>query len=329
MADNSPATPNRIGQINAANADDALFLKVFSGETITAFEEANVMLSRTMKRSISSGKSAQFPVFGKTTASYHTPGNELLGATLPQQAEKVITIDDLLVSHVFIDKLDEARSHYDVRSVYSTEMGRALSKRMDENLLKLVHIGANTSTTITNSGSGGGSSIAVANAEYNTSDLKVARIFDAAQKFDELDIPKDDRYIVLNPEDFYDVLDSTKAVNRDYGGQGDIANANMPRLAGFTILVSNHLPSANTSSAVSGENNVYYGNGTANNAAALGNTRFLAFHKSAVGTVQLMNLQTESEYDIRRQGTLLVAKMAVGHGVLRPECCYLARATGS
>jgi len=42
-----------------------------------------------------------------------------------------------------------------------------------------------------------------------------------------------------------------------------------------------------------------------------------------------MNLQTESEYDIRRQGTLLVAKMAVGHGVLRPECCYLARATGS
>ena len=27
MADNSPATPNRIGQINAANADDALFLK--------------------------------------------------------------------------------------------------------------------------------------------------------------------------------------------------------------------------------------------------------------------------------------------------------------
>ena len=329
MADNSPATPNRIGQINAANADDALFLKVFSGETITAFEEANVMLSRTMKRSISSGKSAQFPVFGKTTASYHTPGNELLGATLPQQAEKVITIDDLLVSHVFIDKLDEARSHYDVRSVYSTEMGRALSKRMDENLLKLVHIGANTTTTITNSGSGGGSAVAITDANYATADIKVARIFDCAQKFDELDIPKDDRYIVLNPEDFYDVLDSTKAVNRDYGGQGDIANANMPRLAGFTILVSNHMPTSTVNSAVTGENNVYYGNNTSNNSGNFATTRFLAFHKSAVGTVQLMNLQTESEYDIRRQGTLLVAKMAVGHGVLRPECCYLGFDNGS
>ena len=34
---------------------------------------------------------------------------------------------------------------------------------------------------------------------------------------------------------------------------------------------------------------------------------------------QLMDLAVESEYDIRRQGTLMVAKYAMGHGVLRPE----------
>jgi len=33
----------------------------------------------------------------------------------------------------------------------------------------------------------------------------------------------------------------------------------------------------------------------------------------------LMDLGLESEYDIRRQGTLFVAKYAMGHGVLRPE----------
>ena len=32
-----------------------------------------------------------------------------------------------------------------------------------------------------------------------------------------------------------------------------------------------------------------------------------------------MDLAVESEYDIRRQGTLMVAKYAMGHGVLRPE----------
>lgn len=325
----SAATPNRIGQVNAANADDALFLKVFSGETITAFEENNVMLSRTMKRSISSGKSAQFPVFGKMTASYHVPGAELAGGTLPQQAEKVITIDDLLVAHTFVDKLDEARSHYDVRSVYSTEMGRALSKRMDENLLKLVHIGANTAVTIDSNGSGAGTTVAITDANYATGDKIVAQIFDSAQKFDELDIPKEDRYVVLKPADFYTVLDSTKAINRDYGAQGDIANANMPRLAGFTVLTSNHIPATTVNSAVTGENNTYFGNNSANNAGNFVTTRFLAFHKSAVGTVTLKNLATESSYDIRRQGTLLVAKMAVGHGVLRPECCYLGFDNGS
>jgi hypothetical protein len=44
------------------------------------------------------------------------------------------------------------------------------------------------------------------------------------------------------------------------------------------------------------------------------------FQKTAVGTVKLMDLAMESAYDIRRQGTLFVAKYAMGHGVLRPEC---------
>ena len=43
-------------------------------------------------------------------------------------------------------------------------------------------------------------------------------------------------------------------------------------------------------------------------------------HKSSVGTVKLKDLATESEYQIQRQGTLMVAKYAMGHGGLRPEC---------
>jgi len=35
--------------------------------------------------------------------------------------------------------------------------------------------------------------------------------------------------------------------------------------------------------------------------------------------VKLLDLGMESEYQISRQGTLMVAKYAVGHGVLRPE----------
>jgi hypothetical protein len=40
-----------------------------------------------------------------------------------------------------------------------------------------------------------------------------------------------------------------------------------------------------------------------------------------------MDLAVESEYDIRRQGTLIVAKYAVGHGYLRPDCAVELKTT--
>ena len=35
-------------------------------------------------------------------------------------------------------------------------------------------------------------------------------------------------------------------------------------------------------------------------------------------TVKLMDLAVESEYQITRQGTLMVARYAMGHNILRP-----------
>jgi len=94
------------GQINAIGGnytnDNAMFLKVFSGEVLQAFETATVMKPLHMVRTISSGKSAQFPLTGIATANYHTPGQDLLtdGSYVSQikHAEKVISIDDLLTS---------------------------------------------------------------------------------------------------------------------------------------------------------------------------------------------------------------------------------------
>jgi hypothetical protein len=49
-------------------------------------------------------------------------------------------------------------------------------------------------------------------------------------------------------------------------------------------------------------------------------TTGLVFTEAACATVQLMGLGMESEYDIRRQGNLMVAKYAVGHGPLLNKC---------
>ena len=52
----------------------------------------------------------------------------------------------------------------------------------------------------------------------------------------------------------------------------------------------------------------------------------LVLHETAIATVKLMELATEMQWDIRRQGTLMVAKMALGNGVIRPDGIFEVRA---
>lgn len=49
------------GQINGAGVTDALFLKLYGGELLTAFETALVTGDKHTVRNIKNGKSAQFP----------------------------------------------------------------------------------------------------------------------------------------------------------------------------------------------------------------------------------------------------------------------------
>jgi hypothetical protein len=51
-------------------------------------------------------------------------------------------------------------------------------------------------------------------------------------------------------------------------------------------------------------------------------TKGIIFHREAVGTVKLMDLSLETDYIMERLGTLMLAKYAMGHNILREECCY-------
>jgi hypothetical protein len=304
------AIPSRLGQINGAGAVDELFLKKFAGEVLTAFAEVNVMMDKHQVRNIENGKSAQFPVMGTIGASYHTPGTELLGGTLPH-AERVITIDDVLLSQSFIANIDEAKNHYEVRSNYSSEMGKALANQMDKHLLQLGVLASRGAGVVT--GEPGGAKIVSANARTNTADL-IAALFQASQRFDEKDVPEEERYAFLLPAQYYALAQNTSIMNRDWGGIGSYADANVLKVAGLTIVKTNHLPQGTVANGTvaAGTGNKYAGVFT--------NVVALVMQKQAIGTVKLWDLGMESEYQISRQGTLMVAKYAVGHGILRPAC---------
>ena len=327
----SNATVSRLGLVNNTGTDfDALFLKVFSGEVLTAFTRNNIFNDQLHSvRTITSGKSAQFPVLGTATASYHTPGNLLTGGNQIRHGERLISIDDLLIADVFVSRLEELKNHYDVRAAYADELGKALAKTYDSNVAKMIANASRASSTLT--GIAGGLTLTLGSgntASANVSgDEIAAAIYDIAQEFDERDIPPTDRFCVLPPAEYYKLAESaTRTVDVDFnpGGNGSFASGKIQQVAGIPVMMSNNVPQSNVSSNPSGANNTYSGDDS--------KTIGLVFHKSAVGTVKLMDMTTEitgNEYATMYQGTLLVAKYALGHGILRPECAATIKLSAS
>ena len=325
------ATVSRLGLVNNTGTSfDALFLKVFSGEVLTAFAENNIFNEAMHTvRTIANGKSAQFPVLGTATAAYHTVGTPLVGANQIKANEKIISIDDLLISQAFISSLEEMKNHYDVRQTYSSELGKALARTYDQNVAKVIANASRASTTL--SGGNGGVVLTLANgntASANvTGDEIAAAIYDIAQTFDERDIPPTDRFCVLPPAEYYKLAESaTRTIDTDFNpqGNGSFASGRVQMVAGIPVMMSNNVPQSNVGSNPSGANNTYSGDDS--------KTIGLVFHKSAVGTVKLQDMTTEisgSDYGIMYQGTLLVAKYALGHGILRPEAAATIKLSAS
>ena len=315
----SNANPSRLGQAGLTGATDALFLKVFSGEVMSTFNALTVMKEKTRIRAINNGKSAQFPAIGKTVAEYHTAGAEILGNNI-EHGEKVITIDDLLIANTFIANIDEAKNHYDVRSEYSKQMGQALAQTYDRNLLSMAIKAARDPSGLGAgvAGQGNAASENLGSTTPATADI-VTAMYDAAATLDAANVPETDRYVIVNPATYYALVQNDKLINRDFGQNGSYSDGTIMRVAGMQIVKSNNLAVNHTTATAYPDFNSKY-------AVDATDTTALVIQQQALGTVQLMDMATEMEYDIRRQGTLAVSKMAVGHGVLRPECIIELRA---
>jgi hypothetical protein len=333
---NGDTLPSRLGDINSGSATQDLitnrdlFLKVFSGEVLTWFNEATVMMGRHRVKTIPSGKSAQFPAIGSATAAYHIVGDNILdsGNGYVQEIlanEVVINIDEKLTSSVFVSDIDEVMNHYDTRSEYAMQLGHALAKWTDIRLLRLGVLAARTATATITGGPVGGN---VTNASVATDmDVFADACYEAAEILDSKDIPSEGRYVVVPPAIYWrlvrmggtvytanspvELIDSAMSP-----GNGSVAGGVIRRIAGLEIVMSNLLPTGNES-AVTGEHNDYTGDFTV--------TEALVFQQQAIGTVKLLDLSFESEYQITHQGTLMVASQAMGHKVLRPECAVELR----
>lgn len=324
-------TVSRLGQQNATGDARALFLKLYAGEVLTAFEEKNIFMGLHRTRTISNGKSAQFPLTGSATAAYHTAGQLIEGAAI-KAGERTVTVDDLLLSAQFISNVDEAMNHYDVRSIYSKEAGNALANTCDKNVARVIAKAAsidNGTKAAAQFGTAFADEVYTSNVTIGAGSAadvvnggKIAQsIYDALKEFDIKDVTGE-KVCVLPPAQYYALFGANSDVNnlaymnKDVGGSGSLSTGAAPTIGGVKILMSNHIPTSNETAAnpPSGTTNT----GAYN--ADYSKVRGLIFSSDAAATVKLLDLGVESEYQIDRQGTLMVSKYAMGHNVLRPAC---------
>lgn len=325
MANVTIANPMSINGQATTDADKlALALKVFSGETLTAFQRTSVTTGRVMERTIASGKSAQFPVFGRTKAHYLKSGQNLddLRENI-QQNERVIKLDGLLTADCLIFDLDEFIAHYDFRSPYAAELGNALAISHDASVLaELAKEALNTKENVAGNGKGGvittklDSGVVGINKQTGLAIYQI--LLQAKAAMSKNYVPATERYAYIDPEYHSALASAVEFLNRDYGASGTILEGNIIRLAGFDILECPHITRGGDDNA-----HVIQGEGHVFPKEYADKHPIIICHKTAAGVLRLKNLSMESGRRIEYQADQMIAKMAVGMGGLRPEAAFL------
>jgi len=338
-----------------------LYLKLFSGEMFKGFQNNAIARDLVMKRTLKSGRSLQFIYTGRTTAEYHVPGQSIMGndAGAPPVAEKTITIDDLLISSAFLYELDETLAHYDLRSEISRKIGYALAEKYDRLIFRAIAKGARQRSPVQMSGyeEPGGTQVRVGNhgtpdkAEAFNPESLVNAFYDAAAAMDEKGISSDGRVGVLNPRQYYELIQQVGdngLVNRDAQGTSRQKGNGIVEIAGIKIYKSMNIPffgnygtkyglgsathpapedpghtgsfvGAANESAITGTDggiNNNYGSAT-----DFSNTCGLIFQKEAAGVVEAMGPSvqvTSGDISVVYQGDVILGRLACGADFLNP-----------
>jgi hypothetical protein len=351
----NPAQLTRPGSDNFGADARALYLKLFSGEMFKGFQRNTIARDLIMKRTLKNGKSLQFIFTGRTKSEFHTPGNSILGDSngAPPVAEKTITCDDLLISSAFVYELDEVLAHYDLRSEISRKIGYALAEKYDRLAFRAITRGARKASpiTATNYVEPGGTQIRVGSTA-NDSDAYVAAnlvsaFYDAAAALDEKGVSMDGRVAVLNPRQYYELIQAVGTnglVNRDVQGTALQSGQGIIEIAGIKIYKSMNIPFLgnygtayggttgvtsptnvgdfvgealeNASDADTGINNDY---GTTAEVGA--KSCGLIFQKEAAGMVEAIGPQvqvTSGDVSVIYQGDVMLGRLACGCDYLNP-----------
>ena len=345
----------------------ALYLKLFSGEMFKGFQHNTIARDLVTRRTLKNGKSLQFIYTGRTKSEFHIPGQSILGndEKTPPVAEKTITVDDLLISSAFVYELDETLAYYDLRGEISRKIGYALAENYDRRIFRAITKAARQASPVTmaNFVEPGGSMLKVGadtstdkKDAYDSAKL-VNAFYDAAAILDEKGVSGDGRVAVLNPRQYYALIQAVNSnglINRDVQGTALQSGNGIIEIAVIRIYKSMNIPFFGKYGTSADPNRTGYdskdnfgshvgstmedmeqaansgtpagGQKTTNNyglAAKFANSCGLIFQKEAAGVVEAIgpSVQTTSgDISVVYQGDVILGRLAMGADFLNPAC---------
>ncbi|NBK20413.1 MAG: phage capsid protein [Spirochaetia bacterium] len=331
MAANSLTNGQKIGQNNGKGSTDtdklSLFLKVFGGEVLAAFARRSVAMQKFMVRTIQNGKSAQFPVLGRTGAKYLAPGDSLDDQREGiKHTEKVINIDGLLSTDVLIYDIEDAMNHYDVRSEYSAQIGEALAIAADGAILGELAILCNPLAGKNENIAGLGTASvlkvgekatisASAEPEVALGKAIIAGLTKARAALTKNYVPAADRTFFTTPENYSAILAALMPNSANFAALIDPETGNIRNVMGFEVIEVPHL----TQGGADGKHAIPADATTATDVVNLTNIVGLFGHRTAVGTLKLRDMALERARRPEYQADQIIGRYAMGHGGLRPE----------
>jgi hypothetical protein len=330
------------GQANATGDSLALFLKVSSGEVLTAFRRDCVTKSIPFRRrTVSGGKTTQFKVTARTTATGHQRGDWLLEDTSnaagvspspspylrnPKVAEVVVGLDRALVSGAFFDELDDlmAPESAELRQEWAYMAGEAIARKYDSR--RLINIAQGAEATPYNTDLTGGTSLTGITNMFSVASDTLDAIADMAAAMDEKYVPSEGRIMFVTPTDYYWMVQNLKTdiINTDYRGVGSVAQGVVESVMGFRIVKTTNLPTTNiTTDAAGGDDSVV--SAVNDYLHDCSNIKALFCHPEAIGIVEPAGMGGEPtvvyEKHQDRLGEVIFAKAYSGSKFLRPEAC--------
>lgn len=300
-----------IGNNNQTGTDRELFATKFSTDVLRYFMDTNIMKALITNKTIDSGKAENFPIVGEAAIDTRSENNaDALALQTLKATERTIVIDSMTVAHSWITDLDKAMAHYDSQSAQAESIGRALAKKVDEDVINKVIEAANivdqasaTTAGLKEFSDDDGKYTQVVTGALGTGDGIYNAAVEAVAEYADKDAVGEPVF-VFRPTQYFQLLNNAAQTGLTWVNDPHAQSGKVPMLLGKKVHFSPRFPA---STGLAG-------------ALGSGDVGGLLFAKESVGCLELMGVSTRIDYIPEQLSNLIVGKMAVGYGVLNHKC---------